>query len=483
MPLPGFAIVPAELELDSIALVLFSLTHYLVEMRHKKTKGDGKPSRSRRITPLPLKDLGAEPITPLKTTAVMDGFCKIWESLFTSPIHLDSALSKQPIKLKSILAQLVPAILLRPCSLAEVLGVGIPPGEPWNLSLEMRAKWRPAMLMAERLYENMASSLPQVLPVREDFPPHMIGEWEASWGSVTTQRLVEALAREAPLGLRVNHRVAVKDLLKILTQEAKLPVRAELSSVSPVGIRLSGYAPILKLDLYQQGAFEIQDEGSQLMSLFALWPEYFGVCLQKHPCENPAKPSPALSVPSDIKPWIVVDGCAGAGGKSLAMADLLKGRGRVFAYDTSVKKLQALRRRATRSQLNNIQTLNVEENRELEKIERFSGSADRVLVDAPCSGWGVLRRNPDIKWRQSAETTARMPGIQLRLLSLYSRLVAPGGQLTYGVCTLRKQETVDVVDRFSRENPEFKVGQGGYLGPNSSDGFFMQTWTKREISG
>jgi 16S rRNA (cytosine967-C5)-methyltransferase len=161
------------------------------------------------------------------------------------------------------------------------------------------------------------------------------------------------------------------------------------------------------------------------------------------------------------------------------LADALKGRGRVYAYDTAAKKLQALRRRAVRAKLNNIQAVALEEGAEEKTVSRFRGSADVVLVDAPCSGWGVLRRNPDIKWRQERESLDRMPQIQKRLLGTYSQLVKPGGTLVFGVCTFRRVETTDIVDSFLREFPEFEKLQGGYLGPGSSDGFFMQAFRKK----
>ena len=112
-------------------------------------------------------------------------------------------------------------------------------------------------------------------------------------------------------------------------------------------------------------------------------------------------------------------------------------------------------------------------------VERFKESADIVLVDAPCSGWGVLRRNPDIKWRQGKDVLDRMPKIQTRLLDVYSRLVAPGGRLVFGVCTFRMAETRDIVDSFLSSHPEFVAQEGGFLGPGPCDGFFMQSFKKK----
>jgi 16S rRNA (cytosine967-C5)-methyltransferase len=160
------------------------------------------------------------------------------------------------------------------------------------------------------------------------------------------------------------------------------------------------------------------------------------------------------------------------------MADALQGKGRVYSYDTSDKKLLALRRRAKHAGFNNIQTLALKEGQEAEALKRFRRTAQVVLVDAPCSGWGVLRRNPDIKWRQSHEALARMPEIQKRLLSLYSDLVAPGGRLVFGTCTFRRAETRDIAEAFLRSHPDFRAKEGGYLGPSPCDGFFMQAFER-----
>jgi 16S rRNA (cytosine967-C5)-methyltransferase len=168
----------------------------------------------------------------------------------------------------------------------------------------------------------------------------------------------------------------------------------------------------------------------------------------------------------------------------LALADLLKGKGRVYAYDTSLGKLQALRRRAKRAGLNNIQVTEVEDvtsseaHGETSVVAKFRNQADVVLVDAPCSGWGVLRRNPDIKWRQKKEVLMRMPEIQLKILKEYAELVRPGGRLVYGVCTFRPEETTQVIREFLRAHPQFQAREGGYLGPGPMDGFFMQSLVK-----
>lgn len=412
-----------------------------------------------------------------KAEAVAKAFGQLWEKLFSSPVHLDSALSKQAKNIKTILAQITPVILLRPASQAEAFGIGVPQGEPWKLEPKKIASWRPATLMAERMYEGMSSRIASAEPVEDDFPAAMISEWKAAWGETKTRELIRALASEAPLSLRASRRIGPAKLLKELKEvDAGLPVKADVSDFVPFGVRLAGYAPVLATDVYQEGLFEIQDEGSQLMALFALWPELFAAQLSSQP--GSVKKVAPVDVPKTPPSWTVIDACAGAGGKTLAMADALGNRGLLYSYDTSEKKLQALRRRVGRGKFTNIKAVALKEGEEIAGLKRFAKTADRVLVDAPCSGWGVLRRNPDIKWRQSAEVLEKMPQIQKRLLSVYSSLVKPGGRLCFGVCTFRKAETTEVVAAFLKEHPEFEARQGGYLGPGPCDGFFMQSFVR-----
>ncbi|MGZ3707286.1 MAG: RsmB/NOP family class I SAM-dependent RNA methyltransferase [Bdellovibrionota bacterium] len=420
--------------------------------------------------------------TPARSRAkkelMVQHFNKLWASLMTTPIHLDSALSKEAASLKSIIAQIVPAILLRPASQAEMLGIGVPPDEPWQLNAQKLAHWRPATLMAERLYELLVQKPIVPAPTRADFPAGMIEELEKTFSAKVADELVDVLAREAPLSLRAARKVGAPKLLEGIKDGGRLPVKAELSDLSPLGVRLHGYAPVLGTELYKSGSFEIQDEGSQVMALFSLFPERFAPLLQQNPGRAKTG-SRAIELPKDVPAWTVIDACAGAGGKTLALADALGGKGRIYSYDTSAKKLQALKRRSKHAGYNNVQAVAVKEGEEKETVSRFRRRANVVLVDAPCTGWGVLRRNPDIKWRQSTETLAKMPEIQKRVLSLYSDLVAPGGRLVFGVCTFRRAETREVVDAFLARHPDFEAREGGYLGPGPCDGFFMQAFQRK----
>jgi len=412
----------------------------------------------------------------VRASLILEAFEKTWEKLFDSPIHLDTALSQVPLAYKSILAQILPAILARPVSWAEQLGVGVPEGEPWSLNASELKHWPQARWMAARMYATMANPSPPLVTLPQDFPAWMIRAWELAWGS--TDELVQSLAAPAGLSLRASRKIGAQGLLAALKAENALPVSAECSSIVPFGVRLGGYASVLKTQAYQRGHFEIQDEGSQWMACFALWPELFQDGLQMRPGKVSKFNTGTLpSLPSSLK---IIDACAGAGGKTLAMADALRGRGRFFAYDTSIKKLQALKRRATRAGLTNIQTCHLTEGQETEILVAYESSADLVLVDAPCSGWGVLRKNPDLKWRQTADVVTRLTEVQARLLSLYAPLVKPQGRLVYGVCTFGWNETREQVDNFLKNHPEFSVLSGGFLGPSPCDGFFVQAFQKNE---
>jgi 16S rRNA C967 or C1407 C5-methylase (RsmB/RsmF family) len=400
-------------------------------------------------------------------------FERIWKELFTTPAHLDSAISRAPRELKPWLATVLPVLLRRPITLLRDLGIPVPQGAPWSLGTSKLLDFRPVHLaisdLAQLEGEELSAALGETGSAG-DFPDWFLEEA----GAGAAERLAPILSSDPPVSLRLNslkmdRTVFLQKLPELLGETSP----AISPSSVPFGVRLDRYAPVLNTSLFKEGCFEIQDEGSQLMSLFALWPETFQAALAQSPGPPPAdSPTPTIPVQPNLN-RIVIDACAGAGGKTLAMADALKGKGRVYAYDTSAKKLQALKLRARRSGLNNIQTLTVEENNERAAFEKFLGTADVVLVDAPCSGWGVLRRNPDIKWRQKSVERDRMAALQLRILDTYLPLVKRGGVLVYGVCTFREEETEKTVSTFLASHPNLTHLAKGFFGPGASDGFYM----------
>jgi 16S rRNA C967 or C1407 C5-methylase (RsmB/RsmF family) len=415
--------------------------------------------------------------------AFRSAFEALWFRLFSTPKHLDSLLSDAPPSLKSTLAEVVPVMLKRPKSLANYLRVKLSIHEPWELDADTLAEWPAARVLADRVF-NAWRKDPNFHEhghaIPADYPFPMVDEWRREFGVEVMEELVATLAERAPLSLRASRRKGRDEVLSALNDSDELPMRAKASQHTPFGFYFPLYVPVMGHELFKKGAYEIQDEGSQLMSLFALWPEEFLPLLRKVPgsCRKWPKEREAPAPKKGV--LTVIDTCAGAGGKTLALADALMGKGHVYAYDVSERKLQALKQRASRMELYNVKTLKLEDGKEAEAIKKFHASADVVLVDSPCSGWGVLRRNPDAKWRQDHATLDRLELIQARLLDTYAPLVKAGGTLTYGVCTFRKKETLEQVEKFLERHPEFISVGGGFYGPGPSDGFFFHAFRREK---
>ena len=236
--------------------------------------------------------------------------------------------------------------------------------------------------------------------------------------------LVEELARPAPLDLRVNALKAKRDEVQAALAEAG--IMAEPTPYSPWGLRIQGKPALSKLPLFTQGLVEVQDEGSQLLAALV-----------------------------DAKRGeMVVDFCAGAGGKTLLLGALMRSQGRLYAFDVAERRLARLKPRLARSGLSNVHPVRIDSERDI-KIRRLAGKLDRVLVDAPCSGLGTLRRNPDLKWRQTPGSIAEMSTKQAVILDAAATLVKPGGRLVYATCSLLEAENEEVVRSFLAGHPEF----------------------------
>jgi 16S rRNA C967 or C1407 C5-methylase (RsmB/RsmF family) len=429
----------------------------------------------------------------VQRASTIDPFGKFWRDWVGSRRHLDSLLSDLPKNKKSLWAPRIQAMLRIPSTLAQEVGVGIGTGEPWKLSQSELLEWEAAPLIFRTLSDkpeiarNLAldptvgAETAEKLGIfgsEEDYPPSLIEQWRKDWGPEVTRRLAFELSKPPGVSLRVRMKEDREEIRKELDGR-----KDALSILSPVGIRFEGYRPVMAAKAFERGAYEIQDEGSQLIALAVVAPEQVIPMLSAKPAEK--TPSYSGELPKKgFPPMTVIDACAGAGGKTLAIADLMGGRGRVFAYDIFESKIAALRRRIGKAQMTNAKAILLEAGAEAPALKDFFEKADAVLVDAPCSGWGVLRRNPDTKWKENlagenVESLNQLPELQLRLLELYSKLVRPGGRLVYSLCTFRKAESEGVVARFQAENPEFKPLGGGYLGPGLTDGFFLQVWEKR----
>ena len=288
--------------------------------------------------------------------------------------------------------------------------------------------------------------------------------------------LVESLNLGAGLDLRVNALTSKRsDLQKEL---AKAGIKAVPTPYSPWGLRIDGKPALNKLDAFIRGAIEVQDEGSQLLAMLL-----------------------------DAKRGeMVVDFCAGAGGKTLASGACMRNTGRLYAFDTSAHRLDALKPRLARSGLSNVHPAAIAHERD-ERVKRLSGKIDRVLVDAPCSGLGTLRRNPDLKWRQDMKAVEEMAAKQAAILQSAARLLKPGGRLVYATCSVLPQENEMIAQAFSGANADtfapLDIGQvladlkveraatlcsGGDSGQrylrlwphrHQTDGFFAAAWVRK----
>jgi 16S rRNA (cytosine967-C5)-methyltransferase len=305
---------------------------------------------------------------------------------------------------------------------------------------------------------------------------HNLPDWLAS--SVKEQlgdqfwQYVNANAIPAPLDLRVN-------VLKTKREDAQAALqRAGIESTptpySPWGLRIDGKPPLQKSDVFMRGDVEVQDEGSQMLAL--------------------------LLAPK--RGEMVVDFCAGAGGKTLALGAAMRNTGRLYAFDVSGYRLDKLKPRLSRSGLSNVYPAQIAHERD-DRVKRLAGKIDRVLVDAPCSGLGTLRRNPDLKWRQSPKTIEALTQQQAAILDSAARLVKPGGRLVYATCSPLRREDEDIADAFGAAHPDFEklpaasLLVAGGVEPDRAaelddggnfrswphrqrmDGFFAATWQRK----
>ena len=312
------------------------------------------------------------------------------------------------------------------------------------------------------------TSLPDKL--RHNLPDWLAQQLMADHGEAFWP-LVEATMRPAPLDLRVN-------TFKVKRDEAAAAFKAEgiealTTPYSPLGLRIQGKPALHKLDVFLRGDVEVQDEGSQLLAL----------------------------ITGAKRGEMVADFCAGAGGKTLALGAEMRNTGRLYAFDTSGHRLASLKPRLARSGLSNVYPAQIAHERD-ERIKRLAGKLDRVLVDAPCSGLGTLRRNPDLKWRQSPQSVAELVVKQAAILASAARLLKPGGRLVYATCSLLDAENEAIAQAFTAERSgdfavipardalsQAKIGapetlvRGDYLRlwphVHATDGFFAAVWERR----
>ncbi len=308
------------------------------------------------------------------------------------------------------------------------------------------------------------SSLP--LRVRTNLPDWIVEALSKRFDAEELARLAGALNRPAPLDLRVNPVKATRE--QVIDALLAAGIDAGAMPFAPLGVRVAGKPALTKLKVFEDGWIEVQDEGSQLLC--------------------------ALVAPR--RGEMVVDFCAGAGGKTLALGAAMRSSGRLYAFDVSDRRLAKLKPRLARSGLSNVHPVLIDSEHDI-KIKRLAGKIDRVLVDAPCSGLGTLRRNPDLKWRQSPESVEELAPKQASILASAARLVKAGGRLVYATCSLLEAENEAIVAHFLADHPDFalvpvgkvlaeqriELEMGDYLSlwphRHATDGFFAAVLERR----
>jgi 16S rRNA (cytosine967-C5)-methyltransferase len=303
------------------------------------------------------------------------------------------------------------------------------------------------------------------LDVQAELPEWVVNKLRPVMADETILNLGRALQQPAPLDIRVNtFKTSRESLLAALNESG---IAAQATRYSPIGIRASGHPDLAKLPAFKSGEMEVQDEGSQLLAILV----------------------------GARRGEMVADLCAGAGGKTLALGAQMSSSGRLYAFDINEKRLSRLAPRLKRSGLSNVTPQLIASENDT-RLKRLAGKLDRVLVDAPCSGLGTLRRNPDLKFRQSPQTVSSLTQTQASLIRAGAKLLKPGGRLVYATCSLLPEENQSVITAFLAEHRDFRLlpasealaaqrvplDTGNYLELNpalhGTDGFFAAVLEK-----
>lgn len=317
--------------------------------------------------------------------------------LFIAVVYLLNVERTTPLKPEDILPKMLSPMLTQQCSnlLKRISSVG--------------------PIVAENPVERIG--------IEYSFPNWMVRNFINEYGEKETEKICSSLNEQAPLTIRANTlKGSVEQCQAELKREGVASVR---TNMSPIGLIIPKRLNVFQLEAFREGLFEVQDEGSQLLPLFV-------------------DPKPTAKV---------LDACAGAGGKSLELAALMNNRGEIFATDRNRFRIQELKKRVRRAGASNIRPLDVNAIDDLHG--RYADYFDVVLVDAPCSGIGTIRRNPGMKWTVDELTVKDVSERQKLILQSCSPLVKPGGRLVYATCTMFRQENEEVVEHFLSANPSF----------------------------
>ncbi len=304
--------------------------------------------------------------------------------------------------------------------------------------------WKQLEDTPTRRIKGRFDELSKIRIYRESIPDWLDETGVKALGESMWNKELHALNELAPVVLRTNTlKTTMPFLRKRLLDEG---IDADPIKGYPHALKLKERANVFVTEAFKEGLFEVQDASSQLVSPFL-----------------------------DVSPGQrVVDACAGAGGKSLHLAALMENKGQLIALDIYANKLHELKRRAKRNGAHNLETRLIDSTKVIKKLHK---KADRVLIDAPCTGLGVLRRNPDTKWKLSSQTLEKILQTQKDLLRDYSKMVKDGGKMVYATCSILPQENSKQVETFlqSEEGKDFSLVKEQHIYAHSSgyDGFYI----------
>jgi len=287
---------------------------------------------------------------------------------------------------------------------------------------------------AEKLYSHLQQKKPpaadtprtplEQLAVQFSFPLWLVERWQGIFGSEVLPVLLEGLNERPPLSVRVNPIKITREELMVRFSEAGFHVKP--AEKSPFGIIFSERVPVFQTEEFTEGLFEVQDEGSQLAGLLV-----------------------------DAKPGeLIWDVCAGGGGKTLLMAGMMENKGRIVATDIRMKKLEDLKKRASRAGIFNIFPADLTR---MDEMKAAKEGFDKILVDAPCSGSGTLRRNPDAKWKLSTEVFKLQHDEQVKIIESALPRLKKGGTLVYVTCSLDPAENEETIAEILSKHPEMQA--------------------------
>ena len=304
--------------------------------------------------------------------------------------------------------------------------------------------WKQIEPTPTRRIKGKFDELIKIRKYRESVPDWMDELGVKELGEKTWEKEIHALNEQAPVVLRTNTLKITKDKLRSILKDEN--IATEPLKGFPDALQLVERTNVFKTEAFGKGYFEVQDASSQLVAKYL-----------------------------EVQPGMrVVDTCAGAGGKTLHIAALMENKGQIIATDIYENKLKELKRRAKRAGAHNIDPRAIDSTKVVKKLY---GTADRVLIDAPCSGLGVLSRNPDAKWKLQPEFIEKIKKTQTEILDQYSRIVKPGGRMVYSTCSILPSENQGQVEKFlaREEGKNFKLIRDQKILSSESgfDGFYM----------